>query len=331
MGRNLLGEELTSRRGWDVDLEAQDGAKLSPDGYYVTAEREGLARLERLEQTIRRHGKIERVPAKIIASVESLHTVEGNDILHLEWNGHLEIQGHVLPGSKVRASGAILVHGDIEKNCEISAQDSIHIDGTIYGSLVESDAHIAAGAVSSNAQVNAAQKVLIHGVVEDSSIKAQDIHAGGVRNSKIYALRQAVVENEGYSRRDSSDIVVNLREFLALQQLESTATVQKAGETMQRLAQLFGQEAIRAVNNTSIQKILHQFLREQKRRGMPPYSPHEIENLRSILELVPAFRDLLADTGQELQQVTNQIAQQGDQELVLVREPVVSSSESKSD
>jgi len=331
MGRNLLGRELVARRGWDVELVAQEGAKLSRDGCSITAEREGLARFERLEQTIRRQGKVERVPARIVACVESLHAVEGNCVLQLDWNGHLEIQGSVRSGSKVRASGAMIVHGDIEKDCEIFARDSIHIDGKIYGSLVESDGHLAAGGAAAQTQAKAAKKVLIHGTVEDSCIRGQDVYLGEVKSSKVHALRQAVIEKERGSHGDESEIVVNLREFLSLQQIESAATVQKIAETMRRLVQLFGPKVIQTVNSTNMRQVLHQFLREQKGKGVAPYSPQDIANLRSILELVPAFRDLLADAGQELRELTDQIAVHEDQEILLVREPIASLTDSKSD
>jgi hypothetical protein len=331
MGRNLLGRELVGRRGWEVELVVEEGAKISPDGCNVTAEREGLARFERLEQTIRRQGKVQRIPARIIARVEPLHAVEGNCVLQLDWNGHLEIQGSVLSGSKVRASGAMIVHGDIEKDCEIFARDSIQIDGKIFGSLVESDEHIAAGGASAQTQAKAAKKVLIHGTVEDSCIEGQEVYLGEVKSSRIHALRQAVVEKERASRGDESEIVVNLREFLAHQQIESAATVEKVGETMKRLVQLFGPEVIQTVNSTNMRQVLHQFLRKQKGRGVAPYSPQEIANLRSILELVPAFRDLLADAGQELRELTNQMTVQKDEQLLLVREPSASMANSKSD
>jgi hypothetical protein len=330
VGMNLLGREIAPRKGWDVELFAEEGVKFSPDGSLLTAESEGLARFERLEQTVRRQGKIERVPARIVARVEPLHTIQGNCTLQLDWDGHLEVDGTVCSGSKLNVTGAIIVHGDVEEGCEIFSKYDIHIDGKISGSVVESDGHLAAGATEAGAEVKAAKKVFVPGVVEESSIRAQDVHVGEVRRSKVHASHEFVADKVDESVETESEIVVNMREFLGLRQTESAATLQEMAETMKRLIQLFGPKAIQSVSSTNASQILHQFLRERKEKGLPAYSPREIINLRSALELVPEFRRLLTDLGQELRDLTEQIAAQQDQELVLVRESIPSFDSSKS-
>ncbi|MFH1011349.1 MAG: flagellar assembly protein A, partial [bacterium] len=331
VGLNLLGRELAPRRGWDVELAAGMGTKLSPDDCLLTAADEGLARFERSEQTIRRFGKVERVPARIVATVEPLHTIEGHCVLQLDWDGHLEINGDVLSGSRVKASGVILVHGDIQEHCELFSADSICVDGKISGSLVESDGYLVAQAASSQAEVKAAKKVLILGTVEDSCIQAQDVHLGEVRSSQVRALHEFHVDKVDDSAETDSEIIVNLREFLGLKQVESADMLRKMGETMQRLIELFGPTIVQTVSATNVAKVLHQFLREQKKKGIPPYSAQEIVHFRTMLELIPTFRDLLADVGQELCDLTHQILTQEDQELLFIREPIVSSNPMKSD
>ncbi|MBM3324264.1 MAG: DUF342 domain-containing protein, partial [Calditrichaeota bacterium] len=224
VGMNLLGRELAPRRGWDVELVAGTGTKLSPDGCSLFATTEGLARFERSEQIIRRFEKVERVPARIVATVEPLHTIEGNSVLQLHWDGHLEINGDVHSGSRIRATGAILVYGDIQEHCELFSSDSICVDGRISGSLVESDGYLIAQAASSKAEVKAAKKVLIPGIVEDSRIQAQDVQLGEVRSSQVRALHEFHADKVEDSVRSNSDIIVNLRDFLALKQVESADT-----------------------------------------------------------------------------------------------------------
>jgi len=95
--------------------------------------------------------------------------------------------------------------------------------------------------------------------------------------------------------------------------------------------ELFGPTVVHSVSSTNVSKVLHQFLREQKHKGIPPYTAQEIVHFRTMLELIPTFRELLADVGQELRDLTHQILNQEDQELFFVREPIVSSDSMKSD
>ena len=164
--------------------------------------------------------------------------------------------------------------------------------------------------------------VFVQGEVRDSTIKGQDVRLGEVKDSTIHALRKAVIEKVDDSQGSESEIIVNLREFLAHQQGDTAETLQEMTETLKRLAGLFGSKVIQDVDSTNIRKTLHQFLREQKGKGVPVYSPQEIVSFRRMLELVPAFRDILKDLGQELRDVTEQIANEPDKEILLVREPV---------
>ncbi|MBU1937821.1 hypothetical protein KKG05_10525, partial [bacterium] len=64
-----------------------------------------------------------------------------------------------------------------------------------------------------------------------------------------------------------------------------------------------------------------------KGKGVPAYSPQEIVSFRRMLELIPAFRDILKDLGQELREITEQIANEPDKEIRFVREPVDSQTD----
>jgi hypothetical protein len=329
-GRNLFGRELAARHGRDVTLEAHAGTRLSPDACRVIADIEGLSRFEKFEQTIRRRGKIERFPARIRVSVEPLGEIEGNQVLDLDYDGHLEIQGSLLPGSHLKATGATIIHGDVEKDCRIFSGDSIHIDGKIHGSIIESYRHLAGNDGAKNSHMTAEKIVYIQGKVEDSTVKGENVHISEVKGSKIQALRKAIIEKVSDSPDSESEIVVNLREFLMNQQGDTAETLQEMTETLKRLVELFSPKVIQAVDSTNIRKTLHQFLREQKGKGIPHYSPQEIISFRRMLELVPAFREILTDLGQELREITEQIANEPDKEILFVREPVGSQTDSES-
>ena len=327
-GRNIFGRELTSRRGRDTSLESRTGTRLSPDNCRITADTEGLSKFEILEQTVRNGRKVERYPARIIVSVEHLHAIEGNQVIDLEHDGHLEVLGDLHSGSYLKVTGAVIIHGDVEKDCRIFACDNIHIDGKITGSVIESFRHLAGDDGAKKADVTAQKTIYIQGKVEDSTIKAESVHLKEVKGSKIQALRKVVIEKVNDSDGKKTEIVVNLREFLATQQGDTAESLQEMTETLKRLVELFGPKVVQAVDSTNIRKTLHQFLREQKGKGIPHYSPQEIVNFRRMLELVPAFREILTDLGQELREITEQIANEPDKEILLVREPDDSQTDS---
>lgn len=322
VGRNLWGRELAPRRGRDVELKVGEGAKLSSDARCITAERDGLAIFEHLEQTIRHSGKVERFPARIVVDVEPLHTIEGNRVLELKYEGHLEIEGNLLSGSQLQVTGAVIIHGDIEKDSKVIARGNIHINGKIKGGFIQSDGFLGSNEGATEVEAKAEKGVYIHGKVEDSYIAGQDVHLREVKRSKIHALREVVVERIDDSSESESEIVVNMREFLARRQGENVHTFQNMTETLKRLVQLFGSDIIQSVDSTNIRQVLHKFLRDQKGKGVPTFSHNEIVNLRRMLELVPDFRNVLTDLGQELREVTEQIQSHPDEEILLVREPI---------
>ncbi len=325
-GRNLFGRELAARHGRDVTLEAHAGTRFSSDACRIFAAIEGLSRFERYEQTIRQQGKVKRFPARIRVSVESLGEVEGNQVLDLDYEGHLEVKGSLLSGSHLKATGVIIIHGDVERDCRVFSGDSVHIDGKILGSIVESYGEPSSR--SDGDEIHVMEKgVYVQGEVRDSTITGQDVFLGEVKDSTIHALRKAVIEKVDDSLGSKSEIIVNLREFLTHQQGDTVQTLQKMTDTLKRLVVLFGPKIVQAVDSTNIHQTLHQFLREQKGKGVPAYSPQEIVSFRRMLELIPAFRDILKDLGQELREITEQIANEPDKEIRFVREPIDSQTD----
>ena len=104
--------------------------------------------------------------------------------------GQLALLGELLIGILM---GAIIIHGNVEKGCQVYSEDSVHIDGKILGSIVESYGQPTGRSDGKETHV-IERGVFVQGEVKDSTIKGQDVHLGKVKDSIIHALRKAVVE-----------------------------------------------------------------------------------------------------------------------------------------
>ena len=97
---------------------------------------------------------------------------------------------------------------------------------------------------------------------------------------------------------------MNLRRFLEQQQSAGCEALQELSGSLKQILDIFGPDIAFNVTTGTAQRMLLKWLREQKAADAVAFTHAEVQEFRTILEMIPMIRAQLHAIGMELRDVT---------------------------
>jgi len=291
-GRNVLGRELSPRRGAVTRLQAGHGVMSGNVERKLIARDRGLLVLRRIYTDRRTKDSPNETPTILEAEVLRIRAIESGAADEQRWDETVWISGDLNPGARIFVNGDCVIDGDVPENCEVSVSNSLRIWGSVYNAAITTGAHCC-----------------VHGDMEDTfceiGLTAQVI--GAAKNCNIYA-REILAENlegglaEAFAPPATTNgaIHFNREKFLAEQRSAGEDTLANLRRQITRLNEIFGPEILQQVTSDTVQIHLLRWLRQQKNSGAAQFSHPQVQELRTLLELVPTLRTQLGVVAAEL-------------------------------
>lgn len=307
MGKNLYGRELAPRVGTETSVVASEGAVTSRGGSAVVAARDGIVLFERTGRDKREADAKDRIPARLTVAVKPLIAFSASDQFLLDLTDAVVIQGDVLPGSSIRSKSSLCIEGNVGEYSNIECDGCLRIVGHVNSASVSSNQHLSIIGHAKDSRIEAGGTVFVEGLAEDCFMHARDVHAYDVKGGHIEALAQTDIRNMRDSEKSTAFVNINQRKALEIQQRSSKETIEELRDSMARITQIFGAEIALQVEAGSVQRLLLQWLRQQKTEHATSYTQAEVQEFRVLLESVPHIRHQLAALGNELREVTRKL------------------------
>lgn len=158
-GMDVTGQELTARKGKDINLGGGKNTTVDPGGRYLFARADGHATVVN-----------NRIQVSPVFDVRGDVDYSSGDI---NFVGTVRISGNVMAGFKVKSDGDVEIGGSIE-GAEVIAEGSILVRGGITGGakgFVKAGGNISARFVE-NARLEAGLSVSVREAIIQSQVKA---------------------------------------------------------------------------------------------------------------------------------------------------------------
>jgi hypothetical protein len=303
-GINLRGRELEARTGINTTVEIGEGSRHSMRETKLIAAREGIVVFERHGRDRRQKDQREAIPSRLVAKVLPHITFTESKVYELDLFDAAQIIGTVRSGSKIHSSQPLYIEGDVEAGTEIECDDSIRIVGNVHKADISCKCHIAVSGKVMDSVVEAGLTLQVEGSVSNSTVYAMNIIADEIEGGYVEVLSQTKIASLKQTGQTAAAIHVNLQKFLERQQVEGKQAIEDLQDSLARLIDIFGSDVALHSNESTIQRLLLKWLRDQKAAGVPPYTYAEVKEFRTLLELVPQIREQLTAIGMELREVT---------------------------
>jgi hypothetical protein len=306
-GRNVYGRELEPRPGLQTRLEAGEGTQLWLHGTQLVAQRDGLLYFERSGRDKRDWDTRNMLLAKLVGHVLAAKVFPESQVFDLELAEPAMILGSVGSGSRLRTRAPLFIAGDVEEHSTVESTDSLRVAGGVRGAQIKVARQCCISGFVADSSVECGLALQIDSGVLNSNLRATDIEGREIRGSKVEALRQTTFDRVDQDGGEATAIRINLHRFLESQQSAGRAAIDDLQRSLVRIQDLFGVDITLQVTEATAQRMLLHWLREQKAAGGGNYTHIEVQELRSILEMVPLIRQQLDAMGMEIRDISAQL------------------------
>jgi uncharacterized protein (DUF342 family) len=291
-GVNVVGEILKPGKGMDIELEAGSGVILSSDGVDAIADIDGIVVITRVIRNITTPYTIKEIPKKVTLTVNPVMKIEGDQVLDIETNKTVEVIGSLRMGSKIVTSCEIHITGDVESGT-LLAGACIAVNGHITHSTISSDTTILAHGIISQSTLKAKESLLLSGEVNHSKLSGDEVIADSIKSSEIIAKSKVElnrIDDDG--ENGISKVYVGMNEFYKQRILENEKFQQTAIEKLERIEKIVGKDIMEQITSANVQTMLLKVL-ARNRAGQSLDSKRQAAVFRTLLESIPAFRDMI--------------------------------------
>lgn len=309
-GKNVYGREIEPKQGIQTRLEAGEGTQLWLRGTQLVARRSGLLIFQRSGRDKRDCDTRGMPLAKLVGHVITAETYYEPQVLHLDLSKPTAIMTDVLPGSRVRSNAPLFIAGNVEEDVEIECTSSLRIGGTVRKAKIHASKHCAVAGFIAESQIDCGLTLQADAGVLNSQLRATDVIGREIRGGSVEALRHTTFEHVEESGGAATAIRVNLRRFLESQHAAGRLVAEDLQRSIAQIVDIFGSEISSQVTEGTAQRYLLHWLRAQKSHGGGNFTHTEVQEFRTILEMVPAIRAELSSIGVELRDIASQLNQE---------------------
>jgi len=307
-GRNVYGRELEPRQGLQTKLEAGEGALLWLRGTQLMAQRDGLLHFERSGRDKRDCDSRTMPLAKLVGHVLRAKVFPESEVFKLDLTEPAIILGSVRAGSQVRSRAPLYVAGDVEEGAVMECAASLRVGGSLRGTQVNASERCCISGSVTDSRVECGFTLQIDGPVSNSTLRATDVMGREIRGSKVEALRQTSFDRVDEGGGEATAIRINLHRFLEKQHSAGREALDDLQRSLAQIQDIFGADITQQVAAPTAQRMLLRWLRQQKTAGAGNYTHMEVQELRTILEMVPLIRQQLSVMGMEMRDIAAQLA-----------------------
>lgn len=307
-GRTACGRELPPRPGLQTRLEAGTGVITALRGRQLVADRDGLLVLRRHGRDRRQKDAFDLVPVKFTAQVLDAKIIAAADAATVEFHSAAIIEGSLPENARIRTQYPLYIEGDVTRGSFLQCGESLRINGSLLEATVMCTHHVCVHGDVRASEISAHLTLHVDGQICDSVVRAADVIAGNVLGGDVEALRRPPLR-----RSDDGSVAtairINLRKFLELQQESGREALDDLRRTLSQIESIFGPDIVQRAGEGKEQRLLLKWLREQKQAGVGNYTHTEVQEFRTVLELLPMIREQLASIGLELRDVTSRLGE----------------------
>ncbi|MDY6791596.1 MAG: FapA family protein [Thermodesulfobacteriota bacterium] len=200
VGMDVFGNEIPALPIAKVSLKAGKGVKKSKDGNRFFAGAKGTPQLSRNDTLI--VSPVLNIPGDI-----------GVETGHVEFNGHIEVEGTVQSGYRVRGESFRAQSID---NAELHVSGDVVVTGGIFNSKINCEGNLNAVHVH-NSDINSGGDLVVETEITESRIELYGIckvENGTIISSEIAAREGIIAKNVGTAVSKPSDLNVGVDHIL---------------------------------------------------------------------------------------------------------------------
>ncbi|HEY3296159.1 MAG TPA: flagellar assembly protein A [bacterium] len=309
-GRNVFGRELEPCPGISTRLVAGTGVKLVARETQLMALQDGLLVLERAGHDRRSRDTCDLIPLKLTASVLPLSTIQTTEVLNLDLTEPTAIFGSVEPGSRIRSKAPLYIEGNVGEGAVIKCSKSLRISGSATKANITSGYHLCINGDARACTLHAEYTLQVEGWVADSALSGMDVIVNEIIGGSVDALRQTSIQHTNDTGGMAATIRINLNKYLSNRQATGQEVLVELRDYMQQIVDLFGPEIAAGVKEGTAQRQMLKWLQQQKAAGAPNYTHAEMQELRTVMEMIPQIQEQVKAIGAELRDITTQLAQE---------------------
>lgn len=291
-GKNIFGKELSPRRGVITRLQAGSGVSLNSTERKMRAQTAGLLLLTRRYQDRRQKDSPREVPAVLEAEVKQFRKLLAENAQNNRWEESIWVNGSLEKNTRLTVTGDCVIFGDVAAGCEIQISGSLRIYGDVTEASLAVGNHLCSHGSSRDSMMAVGLTSQLLGEATDCTIFAREIIANEISGGTAEAYSPAA---------SGSELVqVNREKLLAEQREAGEDALANLRRQLARLYEIFGPETIQQVTSDTVQVHLLRWLRQQKMLGITSFSHPQVQELRTLLELVPNLRVQMVSIAGEL-------------------------------
>lgn len=293
-GSNLFGETVNPISGWDFQLIAGNGTRLSSDGSKIYADQDGVAIVRQDETKISALAYSKSFPREVQLRIDPVRTVESTKTVEIITKDSVEIQGSLKKNSNIITEGEVYVLGDVEPDAKIHAQDDIIVEGNVErGSLVSSK-NIFAGGKVTESTLSAKGVVRVEGTVNNSRVYAENIEIDKIVGSTLVAAKRVVVRTVEQDEKDIlSEIRVGIKGYQQMKIEENNEFLDYLNDDVMKMKSFFGNEIVDDLSYANTELMLLKFAKSASKSG--GLSKDQWDASKKLIESIPSLKIMIGE------------------------------------
>ena len=295
-GKNIFGKELSPRRGNSTRLVAGKGVALSTTERRFVSREEGVVVFHRRFQDRRMKDSPRETPAIVEAEVLQMRNIRAEKAANERWEGSIWITGSFDEPARLMVNGDCVFYGDIADGCQIQVSGNLRIFGGVGEATLTVGNHLCVHGPMFKSMCEVGLTAQLIGEVSDCTVFAREIIADNIVGGVAEAYANVSTNNEF--------VQLNKEKLLAEQRAAGEDALLTLRKQIVRLNEIFGPEMLQQVTPDTVQIHLLRWLRQQKTLGVASYTYPQVQELRTLLELVPTLRAQMASIAGELRETS---------------------------
>ncbi|MCB9358011.1 MAG: DUF342 domain-containing protein [Calditrichaeota bacterium] len=281
-GKNVFGRELSPRRGMQTRLIAGKGVVVGPGERKVVATEAGVIFFRREFADRRQKDTPCTTPHILHAEVRRVRTVQAEAAVQSNWDEPLLVLGTLPKGSSLSVASDCILKGSVPAGCQLQVTGNLRITGDVSNATLGVTGHLCVHGKLSDAVCEVGLTAQFLGSVTDSACYAREILADEIVGGTAEAYHQFSNKHEV--------VAFNREKFLAEHRKAGEDALFTLRRQMIRLYEIFGPEIVQQVKEDSVQMNLLRWLKQQKTLGIGGYTHSQVQEFRTLLEILPDLR-----------------------------------------
>ncbi len=291
-GRSVLGRELSPRKGLATRLEAGQYVSVGHSERKFVAREAGVVFYKRTFADKRTKDSPCETPTVLFAEIRRIRSVDPDDAVKQKWDEDLWVNGSLEPESQLFVAGDCVIFGDVPDGCQLQIGRSLRVYGDVGEAVIGTGHHLCVHGKMMNSVCEVGLTAQLVGAATDCAIYAREILADNLVGGAAEAYTQIPSTHEA--------VFFNREKFLAEQREAGEDALATLHWQFARLYEIFGAEIVQQVNEDSVQMHLLRWIRKQKSLGVGGYTHPQIQEFRTLLEILPGLRREISAIASEL-------------------------------